>query len=407
MQNNNTIKLLKLQDKNIILSKSSIDSKTNIAKFYISKKIIPTPCPCCGIDTTRIHDHREQSIKHSPINGYKTFIILKKTRLVCTHCGKKFYLNYNNIVTKGFRCSNELFNNIIDNLQNSSATFKEVAKMNFVSPSVVVRFLNIFASLMQWNNISSLPKHIGIDEFKGNCNNSKYLFHVYDLDTKATIHILQTRKFDDIVNFFNSISNRNAVELVTMDLYDVFKNAVNAKLKKAIIVADRFHYTRIISKALDELRLELWRNAKGDEKKYLRYLKKTLLKDIEKVSKDKLMEHEVKLNTAFDYSGLLKYGYQLYQSFLRIKDADSYEEKTKRFKDWLSDAESSTIKQFKSAAETLLKWNEEILNSFKTTYTNSATEGKNNKIKVIKRSGYGFRNLNNFTNRIKIRNAYI
>lgn len=407
MQNNNTIKLLKFQDKNIILSKTSIDSKNNIAKFYISKKVIPTPCPSCGVDATRIHDHRQQSIKHVPLNGYKTFIILKKTRLLCTHCGKKFYLNYNDIVTKGFRCSNELFNNIINSLQFSSATFKDVAKMNFVSPGVVVRFLNIFAYLMQWNNISILPKHIGIDEFKGNCNNSKFLFHIYDLDTKRTIHILQTRKFEDIVKFFDSISNRNSVEIVTMDLYSVFKNAVTSKLKKAIIVADRFHYTRIISKALDELRLELWRNSKGDEKKYLRHLKRTLLKDVEKVPKDKLMEHEVKLNTAFDYSGKLKYGYQLYQNFLRIKDADSYEEKTKRFKDWLDDAETSTIKQFKSAAETLLKWNKEILNSFKTSYTNSATEGKNNKIKVIKRSGYGFRNLNNFTNIIKIRNAYI
>ena len=51
-----------------------------------------------------------------------------------------------------------------------------------------------------------------------------------------------------------------------MDLYAPFKNAVKAKLKKAIIVADRFHYTRIVSYALDSLRLEIWRNTKGSEK---------------------------------------------------------------------------------------------------------------------------------------------
>lgn len=406
MQNNNTIKLLKLQGRMIKIDKEFIDVKNNTAFFYISKKIIATPCPCCGTLTKRIHDHRLQRIKHSPINGFNTFLILKKTRLLCTHCNKKFYMNYSDIVNTRFRSSNVLFNKIIDDLK-LSCSFKDVAIMNHVSIGVVIRYLFFFSYLMQWQNISSLPKHIGIDEFKGNCNSSKYLFHIYDLDTKETIKVLKSRDFSTIVNFFNNITNRNNVELVTMDLYSPFKNAVQAKLKKAVIIADRFHYTRIVSQALDSLRLQIWRSYKGDEKKYLKNLKRVLLKDIESVPKDKLFKFEEKLNHAFDISGDLKYGYQLYQSFLRIKDADTYEGKCKRFKDWLSDAESSTIQEFKSAAETLLKWNKEILNLFKFQYTNSSTEGKNNKVKSIKRVAFGFRNLNNFENRIKIRDENI
>ena len=65
---------------------------------------------------------------------------------------------------------------------------------------------------MQWHITTSLPKHIGIDEFKGNCNSYKYLFHIYDLDTKETITILKSRDFSTIVNFFNNITNRNDVE---------------------------------------------------------------------------------------------------------------------------------------------------------------------------------------------------
>ena len=406
MQNNNTIKLLKLQGKGIKINKEIIDVKNNTAIFYISKKVIETPCPCCGNLTKRIHDHREQRIKHASINGFKTFLILKKTRLVCTNCNKKFYMNYSDIVNYRFRSSNVLFNKIIDDLK-FSCSFKDVAKMNHVSIGVVIRYLLLFSYLMQWQNVTTLPKHIGIDEFKRNCNGSKYLFHIYDLDTRETIKILKSRDYSTIVNFFNTITNRNSVELVTMDLYAPFKNAVQAKLKKAIIVADRFHYTRIIAQAMDSLRLEIWRNSKGDEKKYLKNLKKVLLKDIESVPEDKLFKFEEKLNYAFDISGKLKYGYQLYQSFLRIKDADTYSEKIERFRDWLSDAESSTIKEFKSSAETLLKWNKEILNSFKYQYTNSSTEGKNNKVKSIKRVAFGFRNLYNFENRIKIRDANI
>jgi transposase len=192
-----------------------------------------------------------------------------------------------------------------------------------------------------------------------------------------------------------------------MDLYAPFKKAVQTKLKNAVIVADRFHYTRIVANAMDSLRLEIWRNTKGIEKKYLKHLKKKLLKDIESIPKDKLLDFEVNLNYAFEVSSELRYGYQLYQSFLRIKDADTYQERCQRFRDWLDDAESCTIPAFKSAAETLIKWNKEILNSFKYSYSNGPTEGKNNKIKVIKRIAFGFRNCINFENRIKVRDLYI
>ena len=403
MHNNNIIKLLKLQDRNIKLDKQFFDHKNNVALFYVSKKIKPCACPNCNTLTSRIHDYRNQKIKHTPINGYKTFLILRKARLVCTNCGKRFDADYNDIVNPKFRCSNQLFLAIIDTLKSTSMTFSQVAEMYGVSPGVVIRYLNIFSYLMQWNNIDSLPKHIGIDEFKGNCNKSKYLFHVYDLDTKQTVCVLKTRKYNDIVDFFNSVTNRNEVEIVTMDLYDTFRNAVKAKLKKATIVADRFHYTRIVANALDSFRLELWRNAKGIEKKYLKNLKLSLLKDVENVKPEKLFKLQEKLNYAFDLNPHLKYGYELYQSFLRIKDGDTYAERVKRFRDWLDDALSSTLAPFESAAETLIRWQKEVVNSLKTTYNNSYTEGKNNKIKVIKRNAYGFRNLTNFTNLIKIR----
>ncbi|HBR30710.1 MAG TPA: hypothetical protein DD733_01370 [Clostridiales bacterium] len=41
-----------------------------------------------------------------------------------------------------------------------------------------------------------------------------------------------------------------------------------------------------------------------------------------------------------------------------------------------------------------------ILNSFAYPYTNGFTEGCNNKIKVLKRTAYGYRNFKRFKNRI-------
>lgn len=52
----------------------------------------------------------------------------------------------------------------------------------------------------------------------------------------------------------------------------------------------------------------------------------------------------------------------------------------------------------------LKTWREEILNYFDYPYTNGFVEGKNNRIKVIKRVAYGYRNQNNFRQRIFMTN---
>ena len=214
MHNNNTIKLLKLQGKNLKIEKEIIDDINNEAYFFISRKIKPCKCPHCNTITKHVHDYRDQYIRHSPINGFKTFLVLHKARLICPNCYHKFYANYSDIVNPRFRCSNILFFDIINTLKDTSMTFDEVANFFGVSSGVVTRYLDFFSYLMEWNNITCLPKHIGIDEFKGNCDASKYLFHIYDLDTNQTIYILKSRKYDDVVKFFNNISIEMMLKLL-------------------------------------------------------------------------------------------------------------------------------------------------------------------------------------------------
>ena len=49
---------------------------------------------------------------------------------------------------------------------------------------------------------------------------------------------------------------------------------------------------------------------------------------------------------------------------------------------------------------TLMNWGKSILNTFDYPYTNGFTEGCNNKIKVLKRNAYGYRNFEKFRKRI-------
>ncbi len=245
-------------------------------------------------------------------------------------------------------------------------------------------------------NVFKLPKKIGIDKFKGNCNNTKYQFHIFDLETHKTVDIIESRSYDFLEQYFSRITNRKEVELVSMDLYNPFKKIIKEKFVNAKIIADRFHYTRIVLNALDTRRLNLWKNSKGYERRYFKGCKRILMKNLKNTT-DKQKERLLYL---FDQSPLLKEAYKLKENFIKIKDLNTFEEKENAFRKWLFDAESSTLEEYAEVVKTLRQWHEYISNSFKYNYSNGPTEGKNNLIKTLKRISFSFRNLNNFRARI-------
>ncbi len=66
---------------------------------------------------------------------------------------------------------------------------------------------------------------------------------------------------------------------------------------------------------------------------------------------------------------------------------------------------SSSLPELKELLRTFRNWREEILNYFDYPITNGFVEGKNNRIKTIKRMAYGYRNMENFRLRILATNS--
>lgn len=397
MHKKDIINLLGIQE-NLVKKVERTQKSINI---WIETKQKLHICPSCHHYTKHVHDYRTQKIQHINIGKTISFIFLKKRRYICNHCGKKFYEHYD-FLQKYFRKSNEVFENVCHDLKQLK-NFKTIANDNHISIPTVVRYMHYYILLSGKFN-RPLPKRIGIDEFKGNCNHIKYQFHIFDLDTGKTFDILESRTYDFLENYFSKFSSkqRSKVEFVSMDLYSPFKRIIKDKLFNAHVIADIFHFTRIAIKPLDELRIDLWKNTKGKEKSYFKHLKHALMKDSSKLKEEQKEKLEERLKYAFEFSPFLKTAYELKEKFLQIKNASTFEEKEKLFRKWLDEAESSTIKQFKKPVKTLRQWHQYISNSFKFNISNGPVEGKNNLIKTLKRVSFGFRNLNNFKSRILI-----
>lgn len=107
-----------------------------------------------------------------------------------------------------------------------------------------------------------------------------------------------------------------------------------------------------------------------------------------------------RVNSLLYISDEMLHAYYLKEQFYKIMDANDRQTAKRLMSDWISSAESSNIEEYMYCAKTLLNWQTGILNSFDVPYSNGFTEVCNNKIKVLKRNAYGYRNFGRFRNRI-------
>lgn len=95
--------------------------------------------------------------------------------------------------------------------------------------------------------------------------------------------------------------------------------------------------------------------------------------------------------------------YRLYQDLRRLyreATADTAPALLARF---YQDVERSGLLEFRGLVDGAFRiWEPEILAYFDARITNAYAEGITNKIKVIKRSGYGFRNFARFRERVLV-----
>jgi transposase len=102
---------------------------------------------------------------------------------------------------------------------------------------------------------------------------------------------------------------------------------------------------------------------------------------------------------------VLAQAWRLKEAFRAWYGCGSRAEAEARLARWEDAVREDGPEPFKGLLPMLRIWHNEILNYFDHRYTNGFLEGKNNRIKVIKRVAYGYRNAANFRQRILLTNG--
>jgi len=392
MQNNFITNLLDLKGVNV----TKFRNRKNRIRIHIELPVKEHTCPCCHSKTSKIHDYRSQLIKDIPIYYKDTFIYYRKRRYVCNHCGKRFY-EKNSFLPKRARKTNRLSAFIIEQLKEKQS-MKDVARLANVSSTTVSKLLPYLAT-----SASYLPEVLCIDEFKGNTENYKYQVSLIDGKLRKPIDIIKCRHKVHLFSYFNkfSIEERKKVKYVVMDLWQPYKDLAKTYFPNAQIVADRFHYVRYVVQAVDTVRKNVQRKLTPEERRYFKHSRKLLLSRYLNLTPTQREELEYIL---INYSEELRRVYNEKEALLDIIHSGEKYEAVDKLNKWVKDNLDSNYEVLKECAKTYANWIKEIRNSLLVPYSNGVMEGYNNKIKVLKRVAFGFRNFQNFKARILLLN---
>ena len=349
-------------------------------------------CPSCGHVTSHVHDYYTRSFKHIKVGNRASLVHYKQRRYVCDNCSKRFP-EKNSFIEKFYRHSSEVVWKVFDDLSDVK-NLSQIANDNNMSSQNVSRLMNKFIPI--FHNITSLPEAIGIDEFRGNSGGNKFQVAITDLKTHKVIDIISDRSEDTLYHYFRNISNAKDVKLVTMDLSMFFKKIIQDIFPNAKIVADTFHYTRLMHWALDNVRKNVQKDLPKDMRIYFKHSRSVLHKRIDDLKPDEYHQ----LCNMLDYDENLRWAYSIVQKLFEIIDERNLDKKVYLFKEFMIYASNCDLKEFNKHLQTYFKWHKYIINSFYTNYSNGITEGLNNKIKTLKRISFGFRNFQNFRLRI-------
>lgn len=374
-----------------VILKKDLYSK-NLIELWLEYPTKEHICPSCNSPTSRVHDYYTRSFNHIMVGKRTTKIYYKQRRYVCMHCGKRF-AEMNSFIQKFFRHSNDVVNNVFDDL-TSIKNLSQIGNDNNMSSQNVSRLMNKFMPI--FHNTTSLPEAIGIDEFKGNSGGNKFQVVITNLKTHKVIDVISARSEDALYNFFRKISNPKDVKLVAMDLSLFFKKIITDCLPNAKIIADTFHFTRLMHWALDNVRKDVQKGLPKDMRIYFKRSRSVLHKRINNLNPDEYNQ----LTNMLDYNENLRWAYSIVQNLFEIIDEKNPDKKVSLFREFMTYASNCDLPEFNKHIQTFFKWHKYIINSFYTNFSNGITEGLNTKIKTLKRVSFGFRNFQNFRLRI-------
>jgi transposase len=351
-------------------------------------------CPNCATPSQSVYDRRRVKLKDSPIRQHQVLLHIVKRRFMCKPCGRPFTEPIPG-VSKGARTTERYRKGLLWACENFS-DLKAVRQQYRCSYGMLYKTLYQQLELKRRTRLYPWPKVLGIDEHffgRGNGGFRQFVSMIVDFKGRRLMEVVEGRTVGELEAALKTIPGRDNVQLVAMDLCEPFRSFVQGFFPSAKIVADHFHVVRLLHPAINRRRKEIT----GDKRSAA--IRRLLLRNggkltwTERRAVERWLTPHSQLREVYEFK-------ERVHALYRTRGYDRAAAALTRITD---DMARSQLPEIATLRKTLMRWRNEVLEYFRTPITNGRTEGFNNKAKVVKRRGYGYRSFRNY--RLRLLNA--
>lgn len=381
-------------------------------------------CPHCG-GKVYVWDYSVTTLKDMPFFVFcKHSLKLRHHRYMCTKCKCSFTEKLRiqhpetRITTRAARW--------IKLLLTLNMSVSSLAKLTGIHWDTIRKVYQQYMDVclekrkQEWEKTGYKPKYLAVDEFalrKG----QEYATCVMDLETGEVLWVGEGRAMKDFIHFFEDMEKDflSEVKAVAMDMHASYNNLVKEYLPYADIVYDRYHmlsnYGRsVLSKVRIEeanihrqnaenlqalraaetdpvVKTEL--KAKAKEQTHIGATIKSARWLVLKNSANLATDGQQTLQTILDSHEKLAVCYAMKEemnSLFRLRNVEAARE---GWTAWFEGAKASEIKQLRKFAELKESRIDGLVAHAKHGISTGKLEGFNNRIKTIKRTAYGYRDM--------------
>ena len=357
--------------------------------------VVPTSegarCPYCERWCRKRHDTRARSKADEPLGERAVTLVVLRRRFHCFACERHFTepdpaCGWRRRLTRRFRerlaaaCSQQ--------------TVKQVAQSYQVGPKTVRRAFAEYQDHLREVEPLPPPRVLGIDDFsirKG----QRYATGFHDLEWHTTIEVVEGRSQAVVQPVLEELNAEETIAVVSMDMANAYRAAVQEAVPAAAIVVDKFHVVKRVGEAVQAVYRRLVRGKEKDDS--LRKVRRLLLAPREHL----VRAQRLTLDTTLRPFPALRKAYLLKEDLRRWYRQATPQDARLELLAWRRMvADLPDAPEFSALDTMFAQWQEEILNYFTHRVTQGVVEGKNNRAKVIERQAYGYRSFPNFRRRL-------
>jgi transposase len=380
-----------IDDKNAIFEKAEFQSDHIIFRCHLRKNM--KRCPCCKSFDVRIKETKERTFRMVNLGRKRTHLKINVYKVWCQKCDKKAWIELPFTYGK---------------LPMTKSFVHYVIQLTAMTTLLCVA---LFLGL-QWKTVKNIDKanlskrakqfsfkklrYISIDEIaikKGH----KYMTIFTDISTGQIIHAVEGRREEDLRLFLKLLSKKaKRLRGIGIDMSAAYSSSIQKHLPNVSIIFDRFHVTKLLNNTIDKIRRAEYAKCQNKGLRVLKGQRFLLLRnfvDLDDRQKSSL-QYLLEINESLAIAHSMKEQFRLFWN------CRSSQEGARFLGWWVIQAMESGVELLAKTARTLLYYSKGLLSYFEHGIDNGKAEGINNKIKVLKRQAYGFRDQQYFKLRL-------